>query len=147
MAVISWPSSKPCFTTSVPVAPVAPKTTSLSCLKCSSFLSSSDFAAIFRVEVASFAHAQDPRPNQWPNIGIKKCQKRTHIKMLSYQYARILKSSKYIFELMCKILSFNTQTSSLQFSLLHYHFGVAGIKRAIQLGYFQMGNQRKFIRR
>ena len=33
MAVISCPSSKPCFTTSVPVAPVAPKTRSLSCLK------------------------------------------------------------------------------------------------------------------
>ena len=31
MAVISCPSSKPCFTNSVPVAPVAPKTTSLSC--------------------------------------------------------------------------------------------------------------------
>ena len=64
MAVISCPSSKPCFTTSVPVAPVAPKTRSLSCLKSFSSFSTPEASAICNSNAATFAtcrlaHAHD----------------------------------------------------------------------------------------
>ena len=53
MAVILCPSSKPCFTTSVPVAPVAPKTRSFSCFESFSSFSASEAAAMLDAGVCA----------------------------------------------------------------------------------------------